>query len=324
MKTLVLTLIAIFVLSPLYAHEGEWDHEQINAAVKEAMQQAAEEIDRVREELGQSSLLGPSIQLGTLAGDRTFSSISANQASLGLFLGHDGGRLTVFGLVPGSNSERAGIKPGDALIAIDGERLENENASMETLLGYLATLEPGTEVSLTIERDDNTMVLPLETKSRGEQFGTSWYDTESAVPIQDRMFPPGHIEHLMELRREALGRDEPQGFIAFGNPRVMPGGFELTDLNEDLARYFNVDAGVLILKADPSSELKAGDVITAVDGEEITNIRQLFRLSLKGEYATIQRENSTFDIEIPDAGLDHGMEFSHEIEIFSHEYHDEN
>ena len=323
MRKFVLTLISVFMMSSVYGHEVQWDHDELKASAKEALQQAAEEIDKIREELGQVPLMLPaetSIYIDALGDDQSFESIGPERAHLGLMLGTQNGRLVVFGYVPWSVNQDSGIEPGDTLIAIDGERLENESENMETLLSYLTTIEPGTEVSLTIERDGNTMVFPFDTQSNRPSDVASWLKDQDGLQAQEMMANPEFFHHLMELRQGALTQHGPEGFVAFGADMVT-GPFQMTDLNEDLARYFNVDAGVLILKADPSSELKAGDVIIAVDGEEVTNRRELFMLSLKGEYATIQRENSTFDIEIPDAGLNHGRGFSRKIEVFSNDEH---
>lgn len=70
-------------------------------------------------------------------------------------LGVPGGAvLRVTAVLPGTSAESAGFRPGDAILAIDGERPEvrrNEDASV--LAAMLRGRRPGTDVSVTVWRD---------------------------------------------------------------------------------------------------------------------------------------------------------------------------
>jgi len=74
-----------------------------------------------------------------------------------------------------------------------------------------------------------------------------------------------------------------------GNWAVLAGGtylgVELTEMTPELRTHFGVpeDVGVLVARVSPSSPaesagLEAGDIVTAVDGEDVSSARQLSRL----------------------------------------------
>lgn len=54
----------------------------------------------------------------------------------------------VSGIMPGSSAEKAGIKQGDVILAVDGERMESGNALRNKIAGTL----PGTTVKITVFR----------------------------------------------------------------------------------------------------------------------------------------------------------------------------
>ncbi len=60
-------------------------------------------------------------------------------------------------ILPGSPAEKAGLKEGDAIIEIDGTKLDDKNS----LVGILGKKRVGTTVSLKIVRDGNEMSLSV-------------------------------------------------------------------------------------------------------------------------------------------------------------------
>lgn len=58
--------------------------------------------------------------------------------------------LTVSSVLDGGPADRAGMEPGDRLIAVNGQSLEVAPAEQDRLLG---TIRPGTPVSIDVERD---------------------------------------------------------------------------------------------------------------------------------------------------------------------------
>jgi S1-C subfamily serine protease len=75
----------------------------------------------------------------------------ADRSGLGLSRG-SGGALRVEGVIPGSPAERAGLRPGDELIAIDG-RPAAECGPLYRLRETFRR-DAGTEVRLSVRRED--------------------------------------------------------------------------------------------------------------------------------------------------------------------------
>jgi len=73
-------------------------------------------------------------------------------------------------------------------------------------------------------------------------------------------------------------------FEFLGRGRIH--GMELRELNADLAEYFSVDRGILVLNVDEDSRLglRAGDVILSIDGRAVEETRDVYRIL--GSYET--------------------------------------
>ncbi len=73
----------------------------------------------------------------------------SGKVKLGVMLGEDEGRVTVGGIAPGSNAERAGLQEGDVILHI-GEQPVHESFD---LVYEINQLKPGAERTLLLERD---------------------------------------------------------------------------------------------------------------------------------------------------------------------------
>ena len=62
-------------------------------------------------------------------------------------------------------------------------------------------------------------------------------------------------------------------------------GVEFEDLNPELGEYFGTEEGVLVMSAEAenSLQLRAGDVVQAVDGREVEGTSHLRRILLSYE-----------------------------------------
>ena len=54
---------------------------------------------------------------------------------------------------------RAAFKKGDVLVAIDAQDLTGTSATPSTVIEYLETIDPGAEVILSVERDDEKTAI---------------------------------------------------------------------------------------------------------------------------------------------------------------------
>jgi len=147
-----------------------------------------------------------------------------------------------------SPAEKAGVKPGDVVLEYNGQRVEG----MEQFGRMVRETPPGREVKLTISRDGKTQTLTAMLSTRKVRFQAN--------------FPPDFV--MPEFRMP----DIPQIYTATRSAIL---GVEAETLGSQLAVYFGVKDGVLVrsvLDNTPAQKagIKAGDVITKVDGMGVT------------------------------------------------------
>ncbi|HYK18087.1 MAG TPA: PDZ domain-containing protein [Bryobacteraceae bacterium] len=148
----------------------------------------------------------------------------------------------------GSPAEKAGLKSGDVVLEYNGQRVEG----MEQFGRMVRETPSGREVKLLV--------------SRG---GTA--QTVSAVLGTHKMKPMIGNFPGVELPEIHLP-DIPQIFTAWRSPML---GVEAEALGPQLAAYFGVKDGVLVRSVVKESAaekggIKAGDVITKIDGAPVT------------------------------------------------------
>ncbi len=144
---------------------------------------------------------------------------------IGVEVDFEDGRVTVIAPVEGSPADRAGIRPGDRIVSIDGQpvRGRRPDALVKQMRG-----EVGTEVELTIRRDGEDS--PLQLRMRREvifvaSVATKLLDGDVAY-IRIKSFQQGThrdlVEQVGELRRKASGglagvvldlRNNPGGLV---------------------------------------------------------------------------------------------------------------
>jgi serine protease Do len=152
----------------------------------------------------------------------------------------------------GSPAEKAGVKPGDVVLEYNGQRVEG----MEQFGRMVRETPPGREVKLTISRDGAPETL------------TALLGSRKVRPLPENF----HIE-MPDIRIP----DIPQIYTAMRTARL---GVEAESLGSQLAEYFGVKEGVLVRSvrentAAQKAGIKAGDVITKVDGMPVTSPSEL-------------------------------------------------
>lgn len=156
-------------------------------------------------------------------------------------------------VVKGTPAEAAGIKVGDVLVSIDGQRIHRPGELVEAI----AKKAPGGKVKIGLKRDQQTLNVVV---TLGEA------PTREVHRIVERKFR-GPVPF------STAGEEE--GYL----------GVQTISLTRDLAEYFGVPeaTGVLITeiaKDSPAAQagLKGGDVILTIDGKKVTGVDRLRRL----------------------------------------------
>jgi membrane-associated protease RseP (regulator of RpoE activity) len=188
-----------------------------------------------------------------------------------------------------SPAEKAGLKKDDVILRFDGESV----TSARKLTRLVSEASADQTVRLTISRGGS--------------------ETELSATLSKRSVSSALGAGIREDVLRGIEKDFPQittgdGNLVFaigGNRRI---GVSTQALTKQLADYFGVkDGGVLVTSVSDNSPaakagLKAGDVITAVDGEKVTSAGDISRAISKKEDGpvslTIIRDRNTQTITV--------------------------
>jgi serine protease Do len=184
-----------------------------------------------------------------------------------------------------SPAAKAGIREGDTIVEFDGERVR----SARQFSRLVAETVPGKAVKLVIARDGQQQALEVTPEDRafawsvdGDRIGREIARSMREIEPRLREIEP-RLRELQPRLREF--RFDPPAFdfdfdIAPGTARGRL-GVQIESLSPQLAEYFGVtDGGVLVsgvTKDSPADKagLKAGDVITSIDGDRVRNYDDL-------------------------------------------------
>ena len=196
----------------------------------------------------------------------------------------------------GSPADKAGLKKGDVILQFDGDPV----TSTRKLFRLIGEAAPGQNVRLTISRGGSEQQVNVTLSHREGAL-------RALTPDQPRTF-----RYTVPVTPWTPG-DTPQPFtFDFGNNRRI--GITSTTLTKQLADYFGVSSGhgllvTSVTENSPASKagLRAGDVITEVNGERVEGTQDFIRaLNRKedGEVTlTIIRERSQRTIKVtPERG----------------------
>jgi serine protease Do len=157
---------------------------------------------------------------------------------------------------PSSPAAKAGIKVNDVILEVNSSAIA-DNTQFQSLIGGMT---PGTKVSLAVWRNGAKQTLSATLDARPVLFiGPDM----QAMPIPPMPPVPPNGVNILPIPSDA--------------PFV---GFEGEALGPQLAEYFGVKEGVLVRSVNantPASHagLKAGDVVTKVNGTPVVSPREI-------------------------------------------------
>ena len=146
---------------------------------------------------------------------------------------------------PKSPAQSAGLKVGDVITAVNGTPVEDVNSFRLQVAGFA----PGTTVHLKVERNGQTMDLPVT---------------------------------LSEFNLEAENKGGTEGNLPSGGEKGALNGVSVQGLTSDLRQQLQVPdgtQGVVITDIDPNSQasaagLQQGDIIVQVNRRPVTTVSE--------------------------------------------------
>jgi len=259
------------------AHEAR---RQAVEARREAQEVQQVHIEAAREQLREAAKrLAEVRRHGGLAGGEDFSfdfQISGDdQPRLGLVMGTNGDdEVNILSVTPDSPAEAAGLRSGDVIVAVNGQRFETDEPQLRLneFFSGLGELEVDKAVSFSYRRDGRTQ------------------DVSVTPEVIDHMeffpFAPNvDVEAIVDGVSEAMSfvhiSDEggPMQIRTFRNIRMFR-DFELTELDEQLGSYFGAEEGLLVLTVPEylADQVQRGDVLLAIDGRQPQDVGHAFRI----------------------------------------------
>ncbi len=174
-----------------------------------------------------------------------------DRAMLGVLLDdccvRDGVALS--GVTPGGGADQAGLEAGDILIEVGGTQLTGEgNAPLRKLTRFMRDVKAGDAVATTFLRGGEKTEVTVTTQAHGQQ-----------------------MMHMLREKVTRIGEDlgSVHSRVYAPEPPIPPRELlTFMDVEGDLASYFGVREGILVLRGpDGDSAMKAGDIILSIDGD---------------------------------------------------------
>jgi len=165
-----------------------------------------------------------------------------------------------------SPAQKAGFKAGDVVVEFDGERVR----STRQFTRLVQETPAGRPVQSAVLREGQRVTLTVQPREGGFRYFDRVEDFVK-IPRSPKPPPPPAL-----LKRDLLPRFE---YLLGSAGRL---GITVDELSSQLADYFGTKEGVLVTSVNDNSAagkagLKAGDVITALNGGAVTSAADLRR-----------------------------------------------
>ena len=205
---------------------------------------------------------------------RDFMVLAGRGAEIGVQVadGKDSG-VVVEEVRPDSPAEKAGMKRSDVVVTFDGERVR----SVRQFSRLVQETPPGRTVKATVLRDGKQTDLQITPREGRGVLRGAYMDGDR---FRDAL--PPDLDMLRDRLPDVWRSGLPFTFDFQGAMSGRRLGIDVDPLTDQLAQYFGAKDGVLVRSVTDGSAasrggLKAGDVITAVDGQEVRSRDDLAR-----------------------------------------------
>lgn len=277
-----------------------WTHADDTKAMtkaeqQEVMQELEREIEHARQQIDVAAR-----QLANLHKKKYALGGSGNRAMLGVLLDGEDGGLEIVGVTPGGGAAAAGMQAGDRIIEIGGVAMDEASYPRKALGRVMRDVVPGDDVALVYLRDGERVPTTVATQARDVHM-IALLDEKLDAKLGEQALDLGDLK----IELQELGADITTAIAA--NPNVdrqmwiqhASTAHALMPVRGELAKYFDVDEGVVVRHVAPDSELQPGDVLLEIAGTSITQLQQAAELldNLDGEAEVqVQRHGRKRDV----------------------------
>jgi len=187
--------------------------------------------------------------------------------------------VRLLAVTPGSGAEKAGLKAGDLLTAMNGNPLARDGkvSPQKRMREQMRALKAGDEVKVEYERDGRRHSAAVKTQPPEPELAMA------PLPMLQEWIQDEEFEKFAPLAALPM--------FQFRGAAIR--GLELAKLDEDLGSYFKTQEGVLVVRAPKSSalNLKSGDVIQKIDGDAVSEpVTVLDKLRSRGAEQAVKIE----------------------------------
>ena len=228
-------------------------------------------------------------QGGTFLGVHAEDVSKENMASYGM---REVRGVGVTEVVKDSPAEKAGLRKGDVIVGFNGEAV----TSTRKLNRLVNESSPDQNVRLTIARGGSEQEVSA-TLTKRDAFNKVWNE-KARTEMREKI-------EKMRKDMPKIKSGDGTWIINTGSYRRL--GISSQTLTKQLADYFGVSEGILVTSVVENSAaakagLKAGDVITAIDGEKVDSAGDISRAINKKEDGpvtlTVVRDRSSRSITV--------------------------
>jgi predicted metalloprotease with PDZ domain len=216
---------------------------------------------------------------------------------------NEGGAF-VENVVDDSPAEKAGLKDGDVIVGFGGDVIRGPMKLTEKL----RATKPGDKISMDVRRDGKSVKLQVEMGDRPKVQVWSWAggDSGNVLSLEQQKALEESLKNLDDKMPELqkLGKLGNLKMYGPGGHRIFWSGdkpllgVEMVEATPDLREALggSKDAGVLVGKVLPGTAaekagIRAGDMITAIDGTKVADSGDIME-------AIRAKEGKTVDIDL--------------------------
>ena len=182
------------------------------------------------------------------------------------------GGLVLAGVTPEGGAEEAGLRAGDRIVRVNGAPMNDDGRSkpLHLMAEAMSSVKAGDTVAVEFVRDGQTLHAEVKTHERGTYMAKVVEDERPWLEALQSLRELEDLEALQGLEKLEVLKDGKLDLS--GNVIRVPAGLRLHDVGGDLARYFEVEQGVLVLDTPQGGQaLKAGDILLEIDGEDVAD-----------------------------------------------------